>query len=50
MGATDIVQPESVSKYAYENAYKHPLTKIIIAADTLAITIEDVIDYKKLVK
>lgn len=46
MGKTDCVQPESISKYAYDQALDHPLVKLIIAADILATSIEETIDYK----
>ena len=50
MGYTDIIQPSSISTYAFNKAFDHPLVKIIHTADLLALTIEPVIDYKLQVK
>ena len=48
MGQTDLVQPSTMSKYAYDKAFDHPLVKIIHTADLLSLTLENIIDYKNL--
>jgi len=47
-GHADMVQPGTVSKYAFEKAFEHPLVKIIHTADLLSLTLENIIDYKNL--
>jgi HD superfamily phosphohydrolase YqeK len=46
MGQSDCIQPDSLSKFAYNKAFENPLVKIIIGADTIATSIEETIDYK----
>ncbi len=46
MGQCDLVQPDGISKYAYLQAYEHPLVKIIQASDVLSIATEETRDYK----
>lgn len=45
-GASDLNQPDSMSKFAFEKAWDHPLVKIIMAADILATALEEKIDLK----
>jgi HD superfamily phosphohydrolase YqeK len=46
MSQCDLVQPDGISRYAYLQAYEHPLVKLIQAADVLALSIEETRDYK----
>jgi len=48
MGQADIVQPGTMSKYAFDKAFDHPLVKIIHTADLLSLTLENIIDYKNI--
>jgi hypothetical protein len=50
MGQTDIVQPDTISKYAYNKALENPIVKLLIASDLLATSIEDTIDWKSTAK
>jgi len=48
MGQSDLVQPSTMSKYAYDKAFDHPLVKIIHTADLLSLILENIIDYKNI--
>ena len=46
MGASDGIQPNSLSSYSYQKAAEQPLVRILNAADIASVVIGDVIDYK----